>query len=568
MRKLLLAVCTATAAVSFAATTAEYQWVKPFNIDTTNKQSSVDAVAAGPQGTSFVGMSFGQATEATWGDTSVIPSGTTVTTAYQRSWTIALADNNTGDLRWFVTSADANILSNSLHLAATPDGGVVMIANATFNAAGAGAPTLMTFTDTKGTQHTLTLDNTPEAKSPYAGIAAKFDSEGACQWTRVVGADGYETAGAFDANVVNFTAVAVDAAGNTYIGGVYRTALLLGDNLESRFAINVGVRKNEKTYNNGDAFILRLDTEGQPDAMLTSTSAVPYASKESLAALTVEDNSLYTCLIVDAAENLKYNLFNVETEISSEYNANIVYGRIDLSTFTCTEAAALIAAPTEVQPSHNALLKNIQVEGDRIYISGCQTGALQQDGNTITEAATKSLENFSVAIDTATFNAVGSYTSGETSIGYDFNVIRDTEAARVYTVSAQLTGTFCYLYEYTEDGTLQDKTVLAVGTNNLNPALFDNNTKQLLVPMYAKSLTSFPGSDYTTDTYAGFRGFLVSYKLPDVSLSGINTVDTDTTTADAPVEYYSLQGIRLANPQPGTLVIRRQGAAADKHIIR
>ena len=38
----------------------------------------------------------------------------------------------------------------------------------------------------------------------------------------------------------------------------------------------------------------------------------------------------------------------------------------------------------------------------------------------------------------------------------------------------------------------------------------------------------------------------------------------DDTLAEGPVEYYNLQGIRILNPQPGSIVIRRQGSHATK----
>ena len=47
--------------------------------------------------------------------------------------------------------------------------------------------------------------------------------------------------------------------------------------------------------------------------------------------------------------------------------------------------------------------------------------------------------------------------------------------------------------------------------------------------------------------------------LPDKD--GIADIATDD---NAPVEYYNLQGIRVDNPVPGTLYIRRQGSEATK----
>lgn len=48
--------------------------------------------------------------------------------------------------------------------------------------------------------------------------------------------------------------------------------------------------------------------------------------------------------------------------------------------------------------------------------------------------------------------------------------------------------------------------------------------------------------------------------------TGINDVTVDG--ADAPVEYFDLQGIRVSNPQAGQMVIRRQGTNVEKIIVK
>ncbi len=49
--------------------------------------------------------------------------------------------------------------------------------------------------------------------------------------------------------------------------------------------------------------------------------------------------------------------------------------------------------------------------------------------------------------------------------------------------------------------------------------------------------------------------------------SGIESVGADSDV-NAPVEYYNLQGIRIAQPTPGTVVIRRQGSTATKLLVK
>ncbi|HAP29919.1 MAG TPA: hypothetical protein DCR26_07335 [Porphyromonadaceae bacterium] len=47
--------------------------------------------------------------------------------------------------------------------------------------------------------------------------------------------------------------------------------------------------------------------------------------------------------------------------------------------------------------------------------------------------------------------------------------------------------------------------------------------------------------------------------------SAINSVSADA--ANAPVEYFSLQGVRVTRPAAGQVVIRRQGADATKVVF-
>ena len=54
------------------------------------------------------------------------------------------------------------------------------------------------------------------------------------------------------------------------------------------------------------------------------------------------------------------------------------------------------------------------------------------------------------------------------------------------------------------------------------------------------------------------------WNIEEMDFSGINDVKAAN---NAPVEYYNLQGVRVANPANG-LYIRRQGSTATKVLIR
>lgn len=84
------------------------------------------------------------------------------------------------------------------------------------------------------------------------------------------------------------------------------------------------------------------------------------------------------------------------------------------------------------------------------------------------------------------------------------------------------------------------------------------------------------GGDYSTWdadksdwTASGTNYFKLTINVPLSSgpTDAIDAVAADVDE-DAPVEYYNIQGMRVANPAPGQLVIRRQGNKVSKVIFR
>ena len=68
---------------------------------------------------------------------------------------------------------------------------------------------------------------------------------------------------------------------------------------------------------------------------------------------------------------------------------------------------------------------------------------------------------------------------------------------------------------------------------------------------------------------------IVTLTLGDASTDPVNVKfsseesGVDNIAADnAPAEYFNLQGVRVANPEAGQLVIKRQGSTVTKMIAR
>lgn len=68
--------------------------------------------------------------------------------------------------------------------------------------------------------------------------------------------------------------------------------------------------------------------------------------------------------------------------------------------------------------------------------------------------------------------------------------------------------------------------------------------------------------NYTWPDY-DMKGYII---LPDNYDSAVDAIEADET--DRPVEYFNLQGVKLNNPEKGSLVIKRQGNKVSKMIAR
>lgn len=73
-------------------------------------------------------------------------------------------------------------------------------------------------------------------------------------------------------------------------------------------------------------------------------------------------------------------------------------------------------------------------------------------------------------------------------------------------------------------------------------------------------VTYNPGSWYYNSSTADTK---LEFTFPT---SGVSNIIEDAT--DAPVEYYNLQGVKIAEPAQGTIVIRRQGSKVTKELVR
>lgn len=81
----------------------------------------------------------------------------------------------------------------------------------------------------------------------------------------------------------------------------------------------------------------------------------------------------------------------------------------------------------------------------------------------------------------------------------------------------------------------------------------------------AITMTKHTSAD--TQNRFAFKSFILKYHGTNSSLGGVESIEADAFDADAPAEYYNLQGIRVAEPTTGLYIVR-QGSKVSKQLIR
>ncbi|MDE6256573.1 MAG: hypothetical protein K2M39_10310 [Muribaculaceae bacterium] len=103
----------------------------------------------------------------------------------------------------------------------------------------------------------------------------------------------------------------------------------------------------------------------------------------------------------------------------------------------------------------------------------------------------------------------------------------------------------------------------------------DADTKRIMLPIQSVGFL-FPDAPETSEVYSAITWAATEapaaaswiqlpsdYVLPN---SGVNTIAADDV--NAPVKYYNLQGMEVANPEAGQLVIMKKGSKASKFIAK
>lgn len=573
MRKVLLATAAAlsTALCASANVKADFEWYHTLTAgnETADATTCFESAVAAPQGDTYILGQFNHpalsvSTWAKYDDTSIIPEGMNFA-EYQKDIIIGRI-NASGDLKWKVVPTVANISNSGLKLAACPDGGVVLMANATFNSnTGAGAPLLITVTDTAGKTTEINYNDAPEGKAPYAGVLIKFNGDGAVEWHTTITSNPLVDE-IFTATPMTLTSVATDNEGNIYVAGTHISTVDFGNNVTLPRATNA-VIANGKISANCDAFLAKFDSTGKAVGVLANDSTTPYAATEGSVVVDVADNTAYVGLLVTCLADTPYSIFGLSAISNPQVVAsNLAFCKVDCATMQPVAAGALESTVSTTVNAHNAQLKGAQVIGPTLYLSGALQGGYAQDGVELGFSTAKQLQNCVAAINIADMKATKCYNSGS-GIGADYYVFVDETAGKLHSFGYNIAGPV-NIYTYNLATAELEETTPLMTAGTTYAALYNEESHTFIGSTYAKQLKNYDGAGSATETHSQFTGFLFSYNFPELNAtSGIINVAEQAADLNATPEYFNLQGMRIANPTRGTIVIRRTGSEVTKMIM-
>lgn len=255
------------------------------------------------------------------------------------------------------------------------------------------------------------------------------------------------------------------------------------------------------------------------------------------------------------------------------------YDKIDYYILTGKDKLSKLAKNSGSANSHN-IISNLIVERNKVYMIGSADveipSATAGEGVAVTGSNDIFVATFS-ASDLSFIDVKGNANNeGETVIP---NSDGTSEAKPNYELPIGAVTTNDYLFICTKTNTFKGEYVssastLFTGEGYEKPVDSFNNNPYPGATGIARNNGVGTSADYNyacialpISTGTSFTFQYGSFNQ-DIIDSAINEIAADHVDANAPVEYFNLQGIRIVEPTPGSIVIRRQGSNVEKIVVK
>ncbi len=492
-----------------------------------------------------------------------------------------LKTDQNGGLSWQLHTLGADCASANGGVAGTSDGGCVFAA--TLRHADVSAMPVIKVIDGAGTEYSLPWEPTQRS---YSILAGKTNAAGAIQWMRLYHVDttpGPAAAGNtadFWSNCINLGNIAVDSQDNIYMIMNLRNTLAVA--AADGATVNVEVHNNadwtgDSQKASGDFVLLSLDNQGyyRNHLNIEGSCQVAYGQRVAVNAdrvyaqgyitgngntLTVGDNTLAPSTVMSP------------TLICTDTNLDVAWAK-------CFAGAT-------VGGKYGFQYTNLNVVANTLWMTGMFNLAFGDGTNSVSSTQGTVREGLILKLDAGNGSWLGACTSRDGNFnqpsavantgltGYMGLIQPDPDKSRIYVFGYVMNAAVgVFLREYDAE-TLKPN--LADGQYNIITgggvptaicSAFDSGNGALFVAARGnKAFAPFGGTPSAAPS--NWAVYMSRFDLPqDTATSLSPSILNNDYNADAPVEYYNLQGVKIQTPTQG-LCIRRQGSKVEKVFIK
>lgn len=503
---------------------------------------------------------------------ALLESGTT----QNNNFTLLKTDAE-GHKLWCVYSNSGDFANNNGFCASTPDGGVVTVSKVRHTDGMFDSSVTLIQADGTPYEYEWSVD-----RRHYHMMVTKFSGDGDLLWNRVISFS-TDPAPAASGNYADFWADvftpgtgAVDSEGNIYIPLNYRNPMTVGradGNSVTLTPVNTASWNGDTQTAAGDFLVLALDSDGyyRDNLQLSGTCAASYAQKLVCVAdrLYVQGYVIGSGDAVLKAGEATLAPSNIMSPVllCMDTDMNVIWGK-------CYKGEQ-VAGKNAIQNC------GISVAGEALYMCGQYNLKFSDpDDSSKFVASTQGAirEGFLLKVDAATGEWLAARDSRDDDwdnppaiaktglTGYLKPIVDPATPETVYVYGYVMNASVGVFLRGYDAGTLigdldkQYNLVTGGGVPSAVCATLDPSKGALYINARGnKPFTLLDGE--TTDAPTGWGILAARFNLSSIA-TDIDALPA-VTDSDTPVEYFTLQGLKVINPQKG-IYLRRQGQTVTK----
>lgn len=527
-----------------------FQWAHSVDGNTT-AGDNVIGMAKSSDGNYYVATSFGSSSSQTnamgvWidGVESDEIEGSPYTGTSQNGNLVLQKVNKQGEILWTAYSDKGDVDHGATHIAATPDGGVVMALKVRAWVEEAGLRNLLEYVNPDGVGYSVT--DFANQKGEYKYLIVKIDSDGNIIWCRIISGEVKTDTKYATKNNAYINGLALDEVGNIFLAGNFRTSLtFLNDDSATTTTLEA---KNTSNWNGdsqavvGDLFLVQLDSNGfyKKSLLADGTAKCAFFDK-----IVYDEGKLYLSARVQG-DGTEMKLGGLKVDASNDRQTEIL-ASVNASDLSVNYVKSL----ESVANTDNRFViqnKSVQLLNGKLYYTGLLNGSWKQDGQTLLDnPSSKLLKGYVLQVDPATGHVDNAAIRLDGGIGGFFGVYEGQK--NIYAFGYDFNGGAILAPISKDNFTLGTATkVCSYGTVGIcTTPIVDGENFVLAnrggVARNFSNKASFYGTDFKFDNLKCWGTVYYSYKMGDV-MTGVDKVTVDTND-DALVDVYTLNGMKV-----------------------